>query len=300
MIDTDNAESVFAALHGHDVLAIDGPDAASFLQAQLASDVATLAPGDWQWSSWLSAQGRVLALMLLLRSGTEAFHAVVSHGRGAELAARLQRFVLRARVRILVPGLHASGATLAGDHGPQSLRQRGSARGSGTDWVLALGGTRSRRLRIGVVAGISDPSLAWARADIDEGVPWIAAAVSDREIPQALGLARLAAFSVHKGCYPGQEIVARTHFLGRSKRRLLRFQADTAWMPDPGADLVSADGAASALVISALRDGPAIAGLVVLRGETARRFAGPSGESLSLAELPAALPDDGKAPMIVI
>mgnify|MGYP003511505905 CR=1 FL=1 len=83
---------------------------------------------------------------------------------------------------------------------------------------------------------------AWELADIDDGVPWIHPAVADRETPQALGLERLGAYSVHKGCYPGQEIVARTHFLGRSKRSLLRFRASSSEVPAPGDALDASDG----------------------------------------------------------
>ena len=96
----DDVASVFRALPGFEVIAFDGPDAATFLQAQLASDVASLAVGEWQWSSWLSAQGRVLFLLLLLRSGPAGFLALVAHGRGDELVQRLGRYVLRAKAGI--------------------------------------------------------------------------------------------------------------------------------------------------------------------------------------------------------
>ena len=228
----DSTQSGFRGLPGFDVIAFDGPDAATFLQAQLASDVSALAEGEWHWSSWLSAQGRVQYLLLLLRTGPTAYVALVAHGRGVELVQRIGRYVLRAKLGIARALLQASGR-IAGDHGDAARRYRpavprpASARTGSWTWAAA----RARLLRLGPDPGSTAGDAAWELADIDDGVPWIHAAAADRETPQALGLERLGAYSLHKGCYPGQEIVARTHFLGRSKRRLLRFRAGTGIAP---------------------------------------------------------------------
>ena len=85
-----------------DVLALRGSDALSFAQAQLGSDVFALEDRGWQWSAWLTPQGRVVALMLLVRHAADALDLLVPAERGAEVAARLQRYVFRAKVALAV------------------------------------------------------------------------------------------------------------------------------------------------------------------------------------------------------
>lgn len=282
----DDVASVFRALPGFEVIAFDGPDAATFLQAQLASDVASLAVGEWQWSSWLSAQGRVLFLLLLLRSGPAGFLALVAHGRGDELVQRLGRYVLRAKAGIARAPLQAVGRVAGALVGGARVQAGGAATPVGASWDLDLGGARARRLRLGPEPGPVAGDVDWQLADIDDGVPWIHPAVADRETPQALGLERLGAYSVHKGCYPGQEIVARTHFLGRSKRNLLRFRAGSSGVPAPGDALNASDGTAAATVVAAIRLGHEVSGLAVVRDPSRASMATPDGAPVVLTELP--------------
>ena len=261
--------SEFHALPGFEALAVEGPDAGAFLQAQLASDVAALAPGDWQWSSWLGAQGRVLALLLLLRTAPEAYVVLLPHGRADDLAGKLRRFVLRARLAIARAALHPGGVLAPAGGGEAALATSGAARAAGDAWELDLGGSRGRSLRLAPVPASGDAGTDWARADIADGVPWIAPAVADTEIPQALGLDRLRAFSLGKGCYPGQEVVARTHYLGRSKRSLVRFRGPGPVVPAPGSLLSETwPGAVLGRVVAAVPDAAQVAGLAVLRGES--------------------------------
>ena len=88
------------ALSGHGLLAVEGPDAQAFLQAQLMNDVGALAPGRWQWTGWLTAKGRVVALMALLRTAPDRFLAVLPDFPASDLQERLQRYVFRSKVRL--------------------------------------------------------------------------------------------------------------------------------------------------------------------------------------------------------
>ncbi|MBK9656282.1 MAG: tRNA-modifying protein YgfZ [Rhodanobacteraceae bacterium] len=89
-------------------------------------------------------------------------------------------------------------------------------------------------------------SSAWER-QLELDIPWIVAATSERFLPQMLGLQRLQAFSLRKGCFPGQEVVARTHFLGRVKRRLVRLLRTSGDVSlAPGAELCLQAGASAA------------------------------------------------------
>ena len=92
--------AVTTALAEHQVVALRGPDAVAFAQAQLANDVAALADGQWQWNCLLTAPGRVVALMPLLRFSPGELLLVVPHSRAAEIATRLRPYVLRRKLEV--------------------------------------------------------------------------------------------------------------------------------------------------------------------------------------------------------
>ncbi|WP_028919047.1 YgfZ/GcvT domain-containing protein [Pseudoxanthomonas suwonensis] len=210
----------FFALEEHTVLALDGPEALVFAQAQFANDVTALSPGQWQWNAWLNAKGRVIAVFALLRCGDALRLVLPDHG-AAELGDALRRFVFRRKVTVAPrPDLRvsgaftspatASGARLAGDE----------AGGLELDYGTSA---LPRTLRIGPATAPADAAAreAWAVADLRLGLPRLPASQREQWTPQQLALDRLHAYSVKKGCYPGQEIVARTHFLGKAKREPL-------------------------------------------------------------------------------
>lgn len=189
------------------VLDVHGRDALAFLHAQLMSDVKALVDGGTQWSGWLNAKGRVIALALLQRVDGERFRLWLPDHPAAQLAEKLHRFVFRSKLVFDVPGLVLGGVR--------------TPRADGID----LGGRW-------LAPGESQISFdEWAVHDLAHGVPRLPAAAIESHTPQMLGLDRLAAYSVKKGCYPGQEIVARTHFLGQAKRRLQRLVGDHAFAP---------------------------------------------------------------------
>ena len=212
-------------LPGHDVLAITGRDAVAFAQAQFMNDVAALADGGWHWNGWLTPKGRVIALFALLRRDAETLWLVLPDAGASELATKLQRFVFRSKVRLEprddlqtngrfeAPSM-ASGSTIAQVDGAFELDVGGD------------GGPRC--LRIGHTEAAPDEALAarWRGFDLQHGLPRLRDSQVEAWTPQQLSLDRLRAFSVKKGCYPGQEIVARTHFLGQVKRGLALFHAD--------------------------------------------------------------------------
>lgn len=213
------------ALPGHAVLAVSGRDALAFAQAQFMNDVTVLADGQWQWNGWLTPKGRVIALFALLRLDAETLWLVLlPEADAAALAARLQRFVFRSKVTLAPQALPVAGCFAAA---PAAGAQAGRL----DDGRLALdvgGDGGPRTLLLGGNPAPADPQAeaAWSRADLAHGLPWLPAAQAEQWTPQQLSLDRLAAFSVKKGCYPGQEIVARTHFLGQAKRGLALLEGD--------------------------------------------------------------------------
>jgi folate-binding protein YgfZ len=253
---TGFAPGAFFALDRHAVLALDGADAVAFAQAQFANDVAALAPGQWQWNAWLTPKGRVVAVFALLRTGEAALRLLLPDFDAAELGDALRRFVFRRKLAVTArPDLHASGAFTA----PGQARGALLAGDEATALELDYGAPGlPRTLRLSPAPATSDAHMeaAWAVADLQLGLPRLPAAQREHWTPQQLGLDRLQAFSVKKGCYPGQEIVARTHFLGKAKRELLLLQVADAV---PAGAEVSQSGKVIGSVASAAGEAPRLA-----------------------------------------
>jgi folate-binding protein YgfZ len=228
---TTPSARTLAPLAGFGLLAAEGPQAAAFLQAQAMNDVAPLAVGQWHWNGWLSAKGRVLALFALLRTDAEAFLLVLPDEPAPALRDALQRFVFRSKVRLAVRDDLACAAQWPGEAPSADGRDR-AASGEGA-WALDWSGNALAR-RLWIVSadsawlGDADPSAdaRWRRDDLEHGLPRLSPAQREQWTPQMLSLQRLHAFSLKKGCYPGQEIVARTHYLGQAKRELALVKGD--------------------------------------------------------------------------
>jgi folate-binding protein YgfZ len=246
----DNPQSIEQrdfALSGYRVLRLAGRDAVAFAQAQFMNDVAALASGHWQWNGWLNPKGRVQALFALLRLDDETLWLVGTADMAA-LAEALSRFVFRSRLRIEpVPDVRASGRMAT------PAQARGAAAHVDADGTVefdfsADGGARTLLVRVGGDASAdAHRADAWHGLDLVHGWPAIPAADLGAWTPQQLSLERFSAFSVRKGCYPGQEIVARTHFLGRAKRGLALFAVERA----AAGDASTRDGVALGHVVAA-------------------------------------------------
>jgi folate-binding protein YgfZ len=244
------------------VLLFEGADSAAFLQGQVSSDVAALAQGQSQRSSYNSPKGRMLANLRLWHDPDSASRNVYGMLLAADLADALAKrfamFVLRAKVGIA----HATGAHallgIAGQHAKQAVAAAFHA-GPAADEVMTVADGTARLLGLpdgryvlvamaeaekvlrgdlGARAVPGDAEL-WRWLSIRAGVPLVTAATSDRFVPQMLNWDTLGGVSFQKGCYPGQEIVARTRYLGRLKERLYGFHVAAAAQPAPGTRLYS-------------------------------------------------------------
>jgi folate-binding protein YgfZ len=222
-------------LPDHALLALEGPDSTAFAHAQFANDVAALAAGHWQWNAWLTPKGRVIALFALLKRAEDRLLLLLPDADPAAMQEQLQRFVFRRKVQVSRPaGLQVTAAFSA------PVSASGARIGLAGDAIeLDYGdGSEARSLRIAATAeapaGTTEVDR-WRASDLRHGLPRLGAAQREQWTPQQLSLERLNAFSVKKGCYPGQEIVARTHFLGKAKRGLALFQANA--VVAPGTDI---------------------------------------------------------------
>lgn len=223
------------------LLSISGDDAAAFLHGQFTNDVESLPVGAAQWSSWLTAKGRMLASFLLVRRA-DHFLLMLPAEIAEPVAKRLRMFVLRSKVKI--EDVTASWVKF-GVAGPQAgeIAQAAerdgavsAALGDGRFVVLApTAMAASLRASLGTVAGPE----AWEASNINAGVPTIVAATQEAFIPQMVNYELIGGVSFKKGCYPGQEIVARTHYRGGLKRRMALAHFAAGSDPKPGDALFS-------------------------------------------------------------
>jgi hypothetical protein len=268
--------TAFFALPQARAVALRGRDALAFAQSQFMNDVAALADGEWQWSGWLDPKGRVQALFALLRLDAETVWLVSPSG--SDVADALSRFVFRSKVRIDALQVSASGVLAP----PAQARGRTFARDGDRVEMDLSGDAGARALLLSADASAPSPEheAAWWRLDVAHGWPALPGVVLSNWTPQQLSLQRLDAFSVKKGCYPGQEIVARTHFLGRAKRGLARIRADDARSGDP---LTDSDGRDAGIVVGAVGN-EALAVLPLEPPDAAYRLRGRQVERLPFAD----------------
>jgi len=259
------------------VLRFTGPDSISFLQGQVSNDTRRLADGQCLLAAYSSSQGRVLALLHLLPHSSGII-AILPRELLAPTLAALRKFVLRAKVTIEDTGELLS---VAGVHGVRHLESAGlPAPQAGTGYVetdeigvASVHRDPSRYWVIGAAERLAEHGLAgdvhpemvehdWRLADIRAGLPQIYLATREAFVAQMLNLDVLGGISFSKGCYTGQEIIARTQHLGRIKRRLYRLRLPHGeWRI--GQSLRLTDGRAGRLV-EAIRSDGSVEALAVL------------------------------------
>lgn len=254
-------------LPGFGVLRIAGSDAIAFLQGQFTNDVRLLADGRTQLAACCTNQGRVIALVRFRQTGDTVL-ALLPADLLAKVTTHLRKFVLRSKVEILqATDLHV-GAVVAGDTATAWSRHASTGSvlalppdsPSGMTGATTFSYARDRELiaapamswRSSGGSPLEHPDpraqAGWLATDIADGLPQVFAATSEQFIPQMLNLDLLDGVSFAKGCYAGQEIVARTHHLGRVKRRTMRFHLASGPAPAPLSNLLL-DGVKAADVL---------------------------------------------------
>ena len=230
------------------ILAIDGPDATTFLNGQLSSDITALTSDACQYSSYNSPSGRMLANAVLWRAGSGAadgYRALMSADVVESVRKRLAMFVLRSKVTITDVSATTVRYGVGGPGAGDTVRAAFSgtvpspfaAMRNGAVVVLGIPGPRYLVLAPADQGNSTFDALALhaQRADFDiwrwltvhAGVPVITAPTQDKFVPQMVNWDLLGGVNFQKGCYTGQEIIARTQYLGRLKERLYAFAATT-------------------------------------------------------------------------
>jgi tRNA-modifying protein YgfZ len=266
------------------VLRFTGPDSLSFLQGQVSNDTRLLAEGRGLLAAHSSPQGRVLALMHLLPHSSGVI-AILPRDLVLPTLEGLRKFVLRAKVKIedagdslCVAGVHdarrlqsagyietGSIEKTAGYIEKQGIGVAAVNQDPGRHWVIGTAGKLAEHGLDGDPSHLEQTEHDWRLADIRAGLPQIYLATREAFVAQMLNLDLLDGISFSKGCYTGQEIIARTQHLGRIKRRLYRLQLPLGeWRI--GQPLRLKDGRAGRLT-EVIRSGAGYEALAVLNVE---------------------------------
>ena len=304
--------ALYAPLPQFGTLEAHGEDARAFLHGQLSNDIEHLTPDRARAAGYCSAKGRLLADFLVVPHA-QGFLLQVSRDLAPVVARRLSMFVLRARVKLADAserwnafGIWGAGARAAlqglGLPAPADVLQ---VDGDGQCRIVALAGGRflvlgaaelGARLSAACTAGAAQD---WTLAEVREGWPHITLATQDQFVPQMANLELIGGVDFKKGCYPGQEIVARTQYLGKLKRRMYRGEIESVAAPTAGQDLFSAEGgepqAMGTVVSAAARPQGGFELLAVLQSSAVEQgtpihVGAPDGPLLCIAPLPYALP----------
>ena len=287
-----------------------GEEAGTFLHRLLSSDVAGLAGDAVQWTSFNTAQGRMLANFLLWRDGSDLCLAASSDLLPA-LLKKLSLYILRTKVTLSLPE-----RALIGLAGPQAGEHLLHAALPVPEADMRQAVSNSRRtIRLDEHLFILDLSAAeapdvfdslcqagitasWQLAAIRAGLPLVTAATQEAFVAQMLNFEIIGGVSFTKGCYPGQEIIARTQHLGKPKRRMFRIGL---LAPAPVAGIGTAlYGSASAEAVGTIVNfAPLPEGgeaLAVIRTETVRakdeiRVGSPDGPCAQVLGLPYEVPE---------
>jgi len=243
------------------MLSCTGDDAREFLHAQLTNDISALAADRARYAGWCSAKGRLLANFLVVPQA-QGFLLQLSRDLAPAVAKRLSMFVLRAKVKVADASNEWAQFGLWGAGAAERLAALGMPVPAGDLAVAAAADAVVVRIAqqqfvLLVKAALRDhvpgncDEGAWALEEIRAGRPLVVQATQDLFVPQMVNLERLGAVDFKKGCYPGQEIVARTQYRGVLKRRMVR--ARVAAAAAPGGELYADDlpGQASGTVVNA-------------------------------------------------
>jgi folate-binding protein YgfZ len=278
------------------VIRAAGADARSFLQGQLTQDLQGVQPGQARLAGYCSPKGRLLASFVVWSASADEFLLACSADLLAPTLKRLSMYVLRARCKLSdasadVPLRGVAGPAAAAlpvwgqDHGLIRLPD-GRLDGQPVPRALAIGAAP--------VAGTLD-AATWAGLEASSGVVRIVAATTEQFVPQMVNLELVGGVSFAKGCYPGQEVVARSQYRGTLKRRA--YVLSSGHPVQPGQEVYTGTDAAQPAGLVALA-GP-LAGQHVVLAElkiaavedgAPLTLGAPNGPPLALGELPYAIP----------
>lgn len=314
LVDFSNADKAITSLQGGgSICSLDylgcirasGEDVQAFLQGQLSNDINQLQNTHFQLSAYCNPKGRMLAQFLVMPDDND-FLLLLPRSILEPTLKRLRMFVLRSNVTLTDTSDELVCLGLTGDHLATQLPDTLSLPSADYDLVrtnTALVGKLPAPLpRYLVVTNLQTAMAIWQHCaeqcletdrhlwhwlDIQAGLPSIWPETVEEFVPQMVNLELINGVNFKKGCYPGQEIVARMHYLGKPKRRMYRLTLAQAESPQPGTDLYVAGGDGQSAGKIVLAEGQeALAVLQNNKLDADLRLGASDGPKVSMSKLP--------------
>lgn len=311
---------VLAELSHYSLIEVSGDDAIEFLQGQLTNDIKLLNDTSSQLSAYCNPKGRILAsFRIFLRNGR--YFLRMQESISDATLKRLRMFVMRSKVDLIDRSEELSRIGVAGDNATTALKSAFNSLPIKSDdsltenevTIIRLPGSLPRYELHGPMNRIQEiwQSLqnnavligqnSWNLLTIRAAIPEIVAETVEAFVPQMVNLQSINGLSFTKGCYPGQEVVARMHYLGKLKRRLFICATEAAELPIAGDAIISSGDNEQKVgqVVSASRSNAEniefLAVLQIERAENEQLFLkSPSGSGIKLIDLPYSLESDEK------
>lgn len=255
-------------------LRVSGVEAESFLQNLLSNDIREVSSSRAQLSSLNTAKGRLLATMLIRREGDD-YLLQLPHMLCEPVRKKLSMYVLRSKVKITDASDEIISLGLSGANAQEVLRTHfGEMPQASLDCIVTAQGSvikiSNTRWQVNTSTPQADAlwselgrqaqpvgSACWDWLNIRSGIPMILPQTQEQFVAQMVNLELIGGVNFKKGCYPGQEIVARMQYLGKQKRRMylahLDYPLDSSDAPQAGDELFSTDmeGQGSGLIVNA-------------------------------------------------
>jgi len=255
------ASACIISLEHLGVVRVTGDDAKSFLQGQLTNDIHLLNDNRIQLSGYCNPKGRLLAQFIVIPEGDDILLLIPKSIKDKTMQ-RLRMYILRSKVEITdlsgtltclgIAGEQLQGVTdaqlgsLPGENNDLSIHDgQRVVRFPGTieQYLCVMETERAINLWLSLKERMTPASAqVWHWLDIQAGIPCILPETVEEFVPQMVNLELIGGVSFKKGCYTGQEIVARMHYLGKAKRRMFRLHQSTEELPPPGSDIFDAKG----------------------------------------------------------
>jgi tRNA-modifying protein YgfZ len=244
-----NTNQFFSVLNDDALISAKGADTVSFLQGQLTNDVALLEDQGVQLNGYCNVKGRLYATFTLAKRGTD-IDLIIPADIAAIVQKRLSMFVMRAKTKLSIDsearliGLLNPPAGLVGESAAitvnRSVQLTHPSADNVTATLMRLSDLVNQSSRYVLQTSISDletwtnyfatfmqeqPITTWRATEINAGITRVGLELTEMFVPQMLNLELLGAINFKKGCYPGQEVVARSQYLGKMKRRTFLYSS---------------------------------------------------------------------------
>ena len=237
-----NDQAIIAPLSHLAVLSISGKDAATFLQGQTTCDIKALVDSEPRLGAYCNAKGRTISTFIVIKL-QETYQLILTVDLLDTVRKKLQMYVLRSDVQLADL---SDELCIIGTHNVELTAQANlySYPQLANSYLFISAPEQTQQfcteLQTKQSALLIDANT-WLNLDIQAGIPWLYADTSEKFVPQMLNLDKLEAISFTKGCYTGQEIVARMHYLGKNKRAMYNASCTTKDIIHKGCSISDSD-----------------------------------------------------------